>query len=91
MDEFPRQLAALLGLAETASQEEIFTAVKSLKDGGPASSEAANSEGKAGGGSLPVAEEKVLEAVADLVNAAESAAGAEEAAQKTGAPGGGKA
>ena len=94
MEEFLTQLAALLGLAETATQEEIFAAVRSLAEQG----ESANSEGEddkkkaeneEGGGegdpppeSLPEAEAALLDAVSDLVNVAEEEAGAAPDAQK---------
>ena len=93
MEEFLTQLAALLGLAETATQEEVFAAVQKLAEQG----ESANSEGEedektaenddGGEGdtppeTLPEAEAALLDAVSALVNVAEEEAGAAPDAQK---------
>jgi len=92
MEEFLTQLAALLGLAETATQEEIFAAVQKLAEQGEsANSESGDDEKKAendDGGedpppeTLPEAEAALLAAVSDLVTVAEDEAGAAPVAQK---------
>ena len=75
MDEFLRQLAGLLGLADTASQEEIFAAVQLLKDGGGQEANADEATGEAGAPeTLSEAEAALMEAVADLVDVAEEEA-----------------
>ena len=83
MDEFLKQLAALLGLAETASQEEIFSAVQALRDGGEGAP-SANSDGPAEGEpGLGEAEAALKDAVDDLIGAAQDEA---EAAANSGKP-----
>ena len=83
MEEFLRQLAALLGLAEGASQEEIYAAVEQLKTAGAA--EAANDEGagpaaEGDPADLAEAEADLMDAVAALVATAEGPLAQGEAA-----------
>ncbi|MCL2029542.1 MAG: phage protease [Deltaproteobacteria bacterium] len=84
MEEFLRQLAALLGLAETASQEEIFAAVQQLKEGAPEANAAdGDAEGAAGADGSPTADgepENLAEAEADLRQAADNLVNQAEAA-----------
>lgn len=92
MDNFLIQLATLLGLAETATQEEIFAAVQQLKESGSSSNsdnaddqKKAENDDEAGDtppDNLPEAEAKLLDAVSDLINVAEDEAGAASAPQK---------
>ncbi|MDR1656139.1 MAG: phage protease [Deltaproteobacteria bacterium] len=84
--DFLQQLASLLGLAEGATEEAIFSAIKALVEskGEPAvnnktEDEAANSGEESGIEDLPAAEAELLAAVEQLVTTAEDAVLAKQA------------
>ncbi|UQZ89541.1 hypothetical protein C4J81_15400 [Deltaproteobacteria bacterium Smac51] len=88
MDGFLMELAALLGLPDTTTQEEIYEAIRKLKESG----ESANSEDDEKGANsdgaetppenLEEAEAILMNAVSDLVNAAEDEAAEPAATNK---------